>query len=800
MAEPIKIQKFDGTDVSPNIEIWFNLFEVAVAELSGDRAKVTALMQFLSGKALEYFGLNIAPRISDITLAKAREIIVDRFGITAASPLITAQRMRHNRGTPIKDYFDEKLALLQKTPLDEKERVAQLTEGVGLEFRTALHSADCETAEKWLRVATKIESDLNLRRKPQHSESTAANCTIHHCRDSMQPQQPKSKSKPRTACKFCLALGQQIFHWHNECPNRNRHYQRPSPNRDRRQENRSPQPQQLPQNSSTVVSHNANAASHNLAFEKFIKIPVMVERSLTVAIIDTASTANIISFDLARMARLRIERKFIGIHTTGGGYTEAVGTTSFMLKIENMKRRVKALVLKKSDYSLLLGVEIGRSFPLMVDMRSRQASLAQQPHQQQPQAQPRRFTRVNLRGQEAPEATHACHLSIATEVNKLLDEFSDVFDKKNEPPGCYDKELFRINLKTDKPIAKRPYRHPPQKRAEINHPKKLSRNRRDHQEVPRRFTAPGANTTLKHIRMHWIWPKMTKQIRQYVRTCHTCQMIKPANTAPYGHLQPISTPNMPMQLLAIDTIVMGSAASGTRAKYIILAIDHHSRYVWAVASSKNTTEVACKLLDGIFTNYGTPKALISDNGTNFTSSQFGSFLKRHNVKHHFTSAYHPQANGLNEKANGTIVAKLKIAQSHSVKKWSSLLDEVVNCYNNTKHTVTGFSPSLLLHGKDRDQKASASELIAIRNHAKQRSDNFKLRKKLEFDKRRKALIISPGSLVKRRIPENHPSKTKLSATYDGPFEIIAQTSPVNFRIRKQDSGPELNVHASQIEP
>ncbi|RWS18268.1 hypothetical protein B4U80_12532 [Leptotrombidium deliense] len=53
-------------------------------------------------------------------------------------------------------------------------------------------------------------------------------------------------------------------------------------------------------------------------------------------------------------------------------------------------------------------------------------------------------------------------------MKKLLDEFVDVFDTKDEPVGKFTGEQFHIKLKSDKPIRRPPYKHPRWKRDIIN--------------------------------------------------------------------------------------------------------------------------------------------------------------------------------------------------------------------------------------------------------------------------------------------------------------------------------------------
>ncbi|RWS18748.1 Retrovirus-related Pol polyprotein from transposon-like protein [Leptotrombidium deliense] len=223
--------------------------------------------------------------------------------------------------------------------------------------------------------------------------------------------------------------------------------------------------------------------------------------------------------------------------------------------------------------------------------------------------------------------------------------------------------------------------------------------------------------------------------------------------------------------------------------------------MWAKPVAKNDSLTGVRFLEEIFAKHGNAKEILTDNGKNFVASMFANFLARRNIKHRFTTAYHPQANGLNEKANGTLVQKLKL-NLPAAGKWSSHVSNTCENYNNTIHSVTGFTPSLIFNGSDihTPQQKSTEDLKTLRSEVVEKSDNFKQKKKLDFDKHRRTFRSSIGSLVKRRIPSNHPSKNKLSPTFDGPFRIIQQTSPVNFIVKDETSGNELKVHVSQLEP
>lgn len=318
---------------------------------------------------------------------------------------------------------------------------------------------------------------------------------------------------------------------------------------------------------------------------------------------------------------------------------------------------------------------------------------------------------------------------------------------------------------------------------------------------------PGQNTTLNSTSKLFYWKTLTQDVHEFVKSCHICQLVKPSLHPPFGPLKPIETPNEPLDLISIDTMVMGSIATNTKAKYVQLIVDHHSRFVWAFATPKNTTETIINILSNLFKTMGPPKSILTDNGTNFTANKLKHFLAKtskdlpFNVKHLFTTSYHPSCNGLNEKANDLIATKLRTAILENPKrKWSTLLPSVVDNYNRTVHGSTGFTPKFLFNGSN-DNIQNKPSLDNARIQAKQRSDQLKLKWKQRFDIKHKPLILQEGDTVKRRIPFNRPDRNKLTPKYEGPYKIIKVHSDINYEIDQPHRNQKTTlVHVSQLEP
>ena len=79
------------------------------------------------------------------------------------------------------------------------------------------------------------------------------------------------------------------------------------------------------------------------------------------------------------------------------------------------------------------------------------------------------------------------------------------------------------------------------------------------------------------------------------------------------------------------------------------------------------------MLMDFFADKGIPEQLVSDNGTNFTSELIRQMCLKLQIRQIFSSVYHPEANGLVERWNGTMKWCLKKFVAKHPKEWDRYL-------------------------------------------------------------------------------------------------------------------------------
>jgi hypothetical protein len=106
------------------------------------------------------------------------------------------------------------------------------------------------------------------------------------------------------------------------------------------------------------------------------------------------------------------------------------------------------------------------------------------------------------------------------------------------------------------------------------------------------------------------------------------------------------------EIWAADLAILPEMQKGSR--YILVVMEYLTRWAVTVALPPMESEViATVLLYEVVLKFGTPKRLITENGSNLTSDVMNTMTKSLQIRHATTSVEHPQTDGLVERLNPT---------------------------------------------------------------------------------------------------------------------------------------------------
>ena len=314
----------------------------------------------------------------------------------------------------------------------------------------------------------------------------------------------------------------------------------------------------------------------------------------------------------------------------------------------------------------------------------------------------------------------------------------------------------------------------------------------------------GKQKVLNLISSCYYWPQMGNDINEFVSACQICQTNKVLKMKKLGSLSQIGPAKNPFDIISIDTIG-GLSGYNSSKQYIHLAIDNFTRFIWTVTSKTQTSKDFINLIKNIM-QISKPKLIIADQYTGINSKEFLNFLTKNDIKYLFITVNCPQSNGLCERANQTIVTRLRCMFNDSNQKtnWPKLLNTVVQQYNDTPHDVTKFSPNHLLFNKKPYESLFENEsclpLERIREIAFQNSQKHHEINKHYYDLKHKQVTFKEGDQVLIE-NKNYITRKKLDPVMIGPFEIIKKLSDISYVIQYNKKGKTDDIfHVSKLRP
>jgi transposase InsO family protein len=94
----------------------------------------------------------------------------------------------------------------------------------------------------------------------------------------------------------------------------------------------------------------------------------------------------------------------------------------------------------------------------------------------------------------------------------------------------------------------------------------------------------------------------------------------------------------------------------------LLVVDYFSRFPEVITLTETSSSKVISSLKSMFSRYGVPETLLSDNGPQFASHEFDEFANAYEFTHITSSPHYPQSNGLAEQTVKTVKKLLKLAE------------------------------------------------------------------------------------------------------------------------------------------
>ncbi len=202
----------------------------------------------------------------------------------------------------------------------------------------------------------------------------------------------------------------------------------------------------------------------------------------------------------------------------------------------------------------------------------------------------------------------------------------------------------------------------------------------------------GKESCKKLIQSNYYFKDLNKMISDHCKFCVPCQAI--TDTSKYEPILPTTCPCETNSHWDIDF-----TSKTPHDDYMLVVIDEATRFPIVITTKRLTSDSAIQALKQIFSKYGMPKYIKSDNGPAFNSNDFRKFMKACNIIYQPITPVWPMANGSAERFMKNINRVIRCAGIEG-SNWKHLMVQYINNYRATPHYMTKISPNEAMNFKD----------------------------------------------------------------------------------------------------
>ena len=159
----------------------------------------------------------------------------------------------------------------------------------------------------------------------------------------------------------------------------------------------------------------------------------------------------------------------------------------------------------------------------------------------------------------------------------------------------------------------------------------------------------GVHSTTNRVKLTSWWPTLRRDVRLWVNNCPKCSTLRPSFKKNLGTWPSCK----PFERVHADWCYIPDVGN------VLVIVDAASGWIECSLPQQRTTSNVIDSLSAVFTRFGVPRFLVTDNAAEFTSREINHFCSVNGITKMESPPYHPESNGAAERSVQTIKNGMK---------------------------------------------------------------------------------------------------------------------------------------------
>ncbi|MBW0540707.1 hypothetical protein O181_080422 [Austropuccinia psidii MF-1] len=205
------------------------------------------------------------------------------------------------------------------------------------------------------------------------------------------------------------------------------------------------------------------------------------------------------------------------------------------------------------------------------------------------------------------------------------------------------------------------------------------------------------------------WPSWRKDVIEYFHSCDRCQKANKATGERFGLMINIQEPSTPWEVVHTDWVTAFPPGSEKSYNVCLIIVDRYSKTPIFLPCHKDDTAMDTALLiwNIVISHTGLFKNIIGDRDPKFTSDLWTNLHKLLGTELSFSTEYHPQTDGLEERMIQTLEEMIRRFCAYGLEfeyydgfthDWCTLIPELELACKTSINASTGKTPAMLKKG------------------------------------------------------------------------------------------------------